>query len=231
MSRFPAAVTRQIVIGAICWTSSIVFFVVQGIAQAASTGPYSLATNLISDLGVTVCGPYPAGGGVIVCSPLHGLMNGTFIVVGLLHTIGAITTRQAWPRRPLSSFGVGSIALAGTGLTLVGFAPENVALGWHTLGALYGIVALNLGVTVLGVALLSATRRLGAVAVAAGIAGLLGTVLFLSSLSSAATLPRGAVERVAVYPATAMLVVLGASLLMLTISTGKEGPRRPPAQR
>lgn len=98
MNEFPAAVTRQVVIGAACWALSIAFFVVQVIVQAASPTPYSLATNLISDLGMTGCGPFSGASHAGVCSPLHGLMNGTFILVGLLHTIGAIATRRAWSR-------------------------------------------------------------------------------------------------------------------------------------
>jgi hypothetical membrane protein len=175
-----------------------------------------LATNLISDLGVTACGPYSAASHADVCSPLHGLMNGTFIAVGSLHTIGAIATRCAWPGSRLTSFGLGLIALAGTGLTLAGLAPENVAPGLHTLGALYGIVALNVGMTLLGLALQRAARRLGALMLVAGIAGLVGTVLFLSS---AAGVPAGAAERIADYPAAAMLVVLGAYLLGSAVST------------
>jgi hypothetical membrane protein len=215
MNEFPAVVTRQVILGAACWALSIALFVVQAIVQAASARPYSLATNLISDLGITACGPYSAASHADVCSPLHGLMNGTFIVVGLLHTIGAIATRRAWPRSRLTSFGRGLIALAGTGLTLAGLAPENVAMGLHTLGALYGIVALNVGMTLLGLALQRAARRLGAMTLVAGIAGLVGTVLFLSS---AAGVPVGAAERLADYPAAAMLVVLGAHLLGSAVS-------------
>jgi hypothetical protein len=39
--------------------------------------------------------------------------HGTFIVVGMLHTIGAIATRRAWPRSRLTSFGLGLIARVG----------------------------------------------------------------------------------------------------------------------
>jgi hypothetical protein len=110
---------------------------------------------------------------------------------------------------------LGSIALAGTGLTLAGFAPENVARSLHTLGALYGIVALNVGILLLGLALRGTARRLGATALAAGVAGLVGTVLFLSS---AAGVPAGVAERIADYPAAAMLFVFGVYLLGSAVS-------------
>jgi hypothetical membrane protein len=210
VKEFPAAVTRPVVLGAACWALSVAFFVDQAIVQAASTRPYSLATNFISDLGSTVCGPVTAGSHVDVCSPLHGLMNGTFIVVGLLHTIGAIATRRAWPRLPAATAGLVVLAIAGTGLTVAGLAPENVDLGLHTLGALYGIVCLNVAMVFLGAALLRVARGLGVMALAAGIAGLCGFVLFISPASR---VPSGIAERIAVYPADVAIIVLGVFLL------------------
>lgn len=210
---FPATMTRQVTLGAACWALSIAYFADQALAQTASTRPYSMATNLISDLGITACGPYSGIGHADVCSPLHGLVNGTFIVVGLLHAIGALATRQAWPRGPQRSFGLGFIALAGTGLILAGLAPENVAPTIHAVGALYGILALNVGMILLGLTLLSLMRGLGAMALVAGLVGLVGTILFLTSPA----LAQGATERVADYPAAAMLVVFGAYLLLSTV--------------
>jgi hypothetical membrane protein len=195
VNEFPAAVTRPVVLGAACWTLTIAFFVDQAIVQAASTRPYSLATNFISDLGSTVCGPSVAGSHVAVCSPLHGVMNGTFVVVGLLHTIGAIATRRAWPPRRLATAGLVLLAIAGTGLTLAGLSPENVDLGLHSLGAVYGIVGLNVAMVLLGAVLLRAARGLGVLALAAGVVGLVGFVLFTN-----APLPVGFTERIAVFP-------------------------------
>jgi hypothetical membrane protein len=207
---FPAAVTRPVVLGAACWTLTVAFFVDQAIAQAASTAPYSLATNFISDLGSTACGPSVAGSHGAVCSPLHGLVNATFIAVGLLHTIGAIATRRAWGPRRLAVTGLAFLAVAGTGLTLAGLSPENVDLGLHTVGAVYGIVCLNVAMVLLGLVLLRPARGLGVLAFAAGVVGLLGFVLF----TNAPGLPAGITERVAVYPADVAVIVLGVFLLV-----------------
>lgn len=102
-SSFPATLTTPIVLGAACWALTLVFFVGQAVAQRATRTPYSLATNQISDLGSTRCGPvavfaYHAD----VCSPLHGVMNGTFVATGLLALLGVVGTRRAWPRRARS---------------------------------------------------------------------------------------------------------------------------------
>jgi hypothetical membrane protein len=136
-------------------------------------------------------------------------MNGTFIVVGLLHTIGAIAARRAWPPRRLAIAGLVLLAIAGTGLTLAGLSPENVDLGLHTLGAVYGIVGLNAAMVLLGVVLLRASQGLGVLALAAGVVGLVGFVLF----TNVPGLPVGITERIAVYPADVAVVVLGVSLL------------------
>lgn len=104
------------------------FFVNQAIVQAATTRPYSRTANLISDLGITACGPFSNGAyHVNVCSPLHGLMDGTFVVVGLLQILGAITTRRAWPREAYPVLFL--LVLADAGLALAGLAPENINLG------------------------------------------------------------------------------------------------------
>lgn len=76
-------------------------------------------------------------------------------------------------------------------------------------------VPIENAMTLLGLALRRAARCLGAMALAGGTAGLAGTVLFLSS---AAGVPTGAAERIADYPATAMLVLLGAYLLGSAVS-------------
>jgi hypothetical membrane protein len=216
VNEFPAAMTRPVVFGAACWALSVAFFVDQAIAQAATTRPYSLATNFISDLGSTACEPAAAGAHLDVCSPLHGLVNGTFIVVGLLHTVGAIATRRAWPPRALATAGLVLLAIAGTGLTVAGLAPENVDLGLHTVGALYGIVCLNAAMVLLGAALLGPARGLGVLALAAGITGLVGFVLFVGS-----GVPAGIAERIAVYPPDAAIIVLGAFLLRSAFDRGR----------
>jgi hypothetical membrane protein len=216
---FPSTVTRSVILGAVGWTLSMVFFIGQAIAQTASTSPYGLATNFISDLGNTACGPFSDGGyHANVCSPLHGLMDVTFIVVGLLQIVGAITTREAWPRRRLTAFGLILLAIAGSCLIVVGFTPENVNLFLHGEAALLGLDCLSVAMILLGLSLVSASRGLGIAALAAGIVGPAGRVVFQYSLLG---VPVGTAERIADYPATAMVVVLGAFLLRSAVPVGR----------
>lgn len=201
MKGFPAAPTRLTQFGAACWALSIVFFIGQAAGQAGSARPYSLITNLISDLGSTACG-------AVICSPLHGLVNASFVATGALHALG-ITTYGAWPRRRLGYVGVQLVAIAGVGLILVGLLPEDVDPAGHAKGALTGLVCLNLTVIFLGLAVIGTARWLGAMSFGAGLIGFIGLGLFLGVRA----LPPGLTERFADYPGAIMLVLFGAVLL------------------
>ena len=203
MSRFPAIVNRRVLLGASCWALSVVFFLAQVAAIAASTRPYSLATNYISDLGNTACGPQ-------VCSPLHDLVNASFVVTGALHLLGAALLVDAWPRRRLAAFTTWLYMVAGIGLILAGANPENENLAMHAQGALTGLLFLNLGTLVFGINVLAAARWLGGLAIACGLVGLLGLAVFLLRLG----VPAGLSERVADYPSATRLVVFGARVLL-----------------
>jgi hypothetical membrane protein len=201
---FPARLSRWIVAGAAAWTASLVFFIVQTIAQAASARPFSLATNLISDLGNTSCGPS-------VCSPLYLLVDATFVVVGLCHWFGAAGLRQAWPAGRRNWAATILLSLAGWGLTYAGVFPENVGPIQHRFGALLGLVSLNLGLLILGWLLVAVARYVAVLAIVAGAVGLVGLVFFLTG---SAIIPIGIAERLADYPGAATLVVLGFAVLL-----------------
>jgi hypothetical membrane protein len=67
--------------------SSLQYFVAQVIAASAWEPPYSWRLNAISDLGAVGCGPFD---GRSVCSPLNGVMNASFILLGLAMTAGSV---------------------------------------------------------------------------------------------------------------------------------------------
>lgn len=201
---FPVGVTPGVMVGASAWTLSIAFFIVQGIAQAASARPFDITIRLISDLGNTACGP-------AVCSPLHDLMNATFITVGILHFAGAATTWSAWPAGVRSRVGLILLALAGWGLASAGVFPENIAPDQHRIGALIGLISLNLSMLLLGSVLFEVARSAGVLTVVAGVIGLAALALFLSQ---APALPIGISERLADYPGAAMVILIGGLILL-----------------
>lgn len=56
---------------------------------------YSLAHNTISDLGDTTCGIF---NGRPICSPLHVLMNISFVVLGLTMVAGSLLVSRTLAR-------------------------------------------------------------------------------------------------------------------------------------
>jgi hypothetical protein len=126
------------IVGAVFWTLTVAYLLVQPVVATAWPTPYDLATNSISDLGVTRCGSYPRFDDRVIyaCSPRHALMNTVFVMVGVLTAAGAVLTRGVWPRRRVTSVGVAFVVLAGVGGILVGLARANVNLAAHGAGGL-----------------------------------------------------------------------------------------------
>ena len=85
---------RKTTIGACLWLLTLQYFAAEAISISAWQGSYSLARNYISDLGAVGCGVVVTGlSEESLCSPLHSLMNASFVLQGLLITCG---TLLAW---------------------------------------------------------------------------------------------------------------------------------------
>jgi hypothetical membrane protein len=207
-----ARLGAPMVAGAACWTLTVVYLLVQPVVAAAWPTPYDLATNSISDLGVTRCGFYRQLDDRVgyACSPRHALMNTVFVLVGVLTAAGAVLTRGIWPRRRLTSVGVAFVVLAGLGVILVGLAPANVNLAVHAAGALLqvpGAVAPLL----LGVAAWRMQRPVAAFSLLCGAVGAAACLLYFSGGDLGLGL--GTMEHLAFDPLTVWTTVLGVVLL------------------
>ncbi|NUQ11108.1 MAG: DUF998 domain-containing protein [Gemmatimonadaceae bacterium] len=203
--------TRSERLGAAAWILSLQFFVVQAIVQSAWDVPFSLAHNMISDLGRATCGPlYRAPGIEVACSPWHGLMNASILLNGLLIPAGALLTRRRWPAGRAMAVALSMIALTAPGHVLVALFPSDTGPALHVAGA-GSILALgNPGMLVAGYAARAHHRSRAAVSMSLGAAGITGTVLFLWSLDPGIGL--GGLERMAFYPLTIWCGVQGAAL-------------------
>ncbi len=209
--------------GVLLIVGTVQYAVAQLVAAAAWSTPYSLSRNYISDLGVTVCGTVnlPHGGTEQVCSPWHAVMNASFILSGILLVTAMILLWSYWPPGPTARVGVVLLIVAGLGKVLTGLYPENTRLSLHLLGAL-NIPLGELGILLLGIALI---RHHGTAAAAGvGVAGVVlsGIGLVASVLSSAAQtagpalllgLGAGTMERLAGYPANLWLLLAGVLVL------------------
>ncbi len=196
------------------------FFIVEAIAAHAWTPPYSYARNYISDLGAVHCAAFPPGSPMLVCSPLHVLMNASFVVQGLLIAGGALLVRGMLARDRLTTVGLSLVALAGAGVLVVGLAPEDAHIAVHLLGASAHLVAGNVGLIVVGFTLFKVSRGwLGRVWIAAGLIGLIGAQLLINHTFLG--LGVGGMERVGIYPLPLCLAVTGALWLVESLLRSK----------
>lgn len=188
-------------VGAIAWILALQFFVVQGVVQAAWTTPFSLAHNMISDLARVTCGPLMRVPGIdVACSPWHALMNASIALNGALIPLGVWLTRPWWPSSRWLSTGLMMIALTGPGHFLVALFPSDAAPLGHMIGA-GSILALgNPGMVISGMALWPGRRGASIASLVLGLAGIVGTILFLYLIDLGIGL--GGMERVAFYPLT-----------------------------
>jgi hypothetical membrane protein len=213
----------RVAAGAVCWLLSLEWFVGQAIAQAAWTTPYSLSQDYISDLGVTRCGTYRVLGETsYICSPLHDVMNVSFVLAGLVMVAGVVLLRGIWPQRPLTTAGLVLIAVAGLGKIGGGLAPGNVDMPLHDLATL-GILCGDIGALLLGCALWRVTRWMAAGFLAVGAVGTVGFVLMAAA--PAHHLPAGAFERLASWPLPVWLAALGLTLVVSRKATGQSPGR------
>ena len=191
--------------GGALWVGCLQFFAAEAIAAAGFAGSYEYRRNYISDLGALRCG---AG-----CSPLHALMNASFVLQGVLIFAGAFVVWPLFSTR-LERLALGLVAASGLGVALVGLAPEDATPAWHYFGAAENLLFCNAGAALMGVALLregTAPRALGLLSLAFGFVGLAG--LGGLAVGHDFGLGVGGVERVAAYPFPLWIAGMGAWII------------------
>lgn len=190
-------------IGPVVWMLSIQYFIIQIIVALAWKSHFSIFQNTISDLGNTVCGTY---GERFVCSPLHNLMNASFIMLGITMALGALLIYQEFKKSFRSLVGFSFMALAGVGTLVVGLFPENTISSLHVLGASMPFLVGNLGLVLLGVSL-NLPKWLRYYTIISGIVALLALSLFITQ--NYIGLGAGGMERLTAYPQTVWLIIFG----------------------
>ena len=197
-------------LGPILYVSSIQFFAVQIFVAMQWNPPYSLARDTISDLGNTACGTFNSRP---VCSPLHGLMNASFIVLGIAMTAGSILISRKFAKSRAATVGFAAMAASGIGVIIVGIFPENSIPAFHGLGTAIPFTLGNAALIIIAAApVLPAALRLYSF--------LSGTLAVLALVSYSSShylgLGEGGIERVVAYPQVVWLIVIGIFLLIRT---------------
>ena len=223
--------------GALCWILGALTFPAQILAALHWPQPYSWSSNLISDLGVTVCGTFNAGTGVerMICSPWHLLANASTVANGLLITAGAVLLWSVWPRRRQGQWAMGLLAAGGLLVAGVGLLPWNLYPAAHEAVALLQAVCQWAGMILLVCALRGGRRyRTLAGATALGVlVSMGGFVLFLSGIGGAGSpaLGPGTAERIAFDSLTLWGVAAGSLLLRVQRRLQSPSSGRDPALR
>lgn len=207
------ASTRQYV-GAWSVLSVLQYFAAETAVIGAWAGPqpYDRRTGYISDLGALNCGNYD---GRDVCSPLHWLMNASFIVQGLGMFLGALLLSSGLlcvaaragvrvhpgRRKPrLAAVWVRILTgTAGAGTMVVGLVPEDAGSAFHFIGAVVYFLAGALALLVLGVLWLRQTP-LGWLVLGCGVVSL--AALATGGLTGMDVPEPGTLERLMGYPIT-----------------------------
>ncbi|MFE2992009.1 DUF998 domain-containing protein [Streptomyces sp. NPDC059262] len=188
-------------IGYSAWIVGVVqFFVIHGIAESAWARPYSWARNNISDLGNSHCALQSDPAPRYICSPEHGLMNVSFVTLGVLLVVGAaLTGGVLWRSSRAAAVARLLLASAGVGFVLAGLAPADVNENQHVLGALFIMATGNIGLVMAGFGLteqVPARLRWGTTLL--GVTAITAFGLFLSHHYLG--LGMGGMERVAAFP-------------------------------
>jgi hypothetical membrane protein len=208
---------KRMIFGSVLWTLCLQYFIAEAIAISGWPGSYSLRENYISDLGAAHCGASaggPVGAQSVICSPLHLLMNASFLLQGLLIVFGALLVRPSFPKRGLWTAAMRLIGFAGVGVFVVGLAPEDVAPKLHFVGAVANLVCCNAGMAAMGIAMLhwkEPAYAMGLIALAAGMTGLFGFAFLAVGVYLG--LGVGGMERVVAYPFPLWLASVGILLL------------------
>ena len=207
---------NRIQLAGVLWSLQIVFFVANIVAQLAWTEPYSVFGYAISDLGAVTCFTEPSTGRAI-CSPAHLVMNVGFILAGVLMAAGAIALPLSIVRRRIDLISRVLLVIGGLGCAGVGLAPEDVALGAHTVAAVAAMVVGNIGLVLFGIGLRTNRRTLDTVALGLGTLGLIGVTWLITLLltgSPARFSVGGLAERIAAFSLVFAQLVIGITLLI-----------------
>jgi hypothetical membrane protein len=129
----------------ILMVNAVQWVIAEAVTAAAWDPPYSYAVNFISDLGVADCGAQVQGR--TICSPLHSLMNVSFMLEGVLFATGVVLLARLLRGRTRRI--VTALALVhGVGFVLVGLfhgSPDGPRAGLviHITAAGVGILCAN----------------------------------------------------------------------------------------
>ncbi|KQY58851.1 hypothetical protein ASD11_04250 [Aeromicrobium sp. Root495] len=171
--------------GALALLLRPLYIATEFIVAAGTEGGYSFLSDSVSRLGETGCS-------AAYCSPRHELMNGSFIVFGVLLVAGAVLLL-----RSLGLWVTGLLVISGLSSVATGLAPLDQDATLHAIAATPLFVAQPVALIILGLRSRKDGPRLAWVLVALGVVTSAAAVSFVLSDGDSAS---GAFERLALWP-------------------------------
>lgn len=202
-------------VAGIAWAVTFLYLLAELVTATAWKTAYSFRHDTISDLGITACTPNQ-------CSPLHLLMNATFVTLGLLTIAGAIGFRDFLPHGRRQWAIVALAVIIGLSTAATGLVPSSDGAVVHFLAVLPAFVSRHIVLLLLTVWLWK-QRRLAAVwAAVCAVAGIAGMVLLAIGLQI------GLTERLVFYPLPIWMAVTGAAIALTPVRDAARQLLRPP---
>ncbi|HLS62053.1 MAG TPA: DUF998 domain-containing protein [Ruania sp.] len=199
---------------AVAWLLQPLYLLIELVAAAVNTAPYSLWHNTISDLGATTCTRIDyQSAQVPVCSPAHLVVNGSFVLFGAAMAVAAVLLRPHLPRGRLVTAAVVCWVVAGASSVGSGLTPLDRALELHALVSAPGIVLSGVAMVLTGWALARAWSSRWWALVAAGVLSTAAGLLMLVRLE---VQWGGLVERIALWPSYFACAAVALALLHRT---------------
>ncbi|WP_322920544.1 DUF998 domain-containing protein [Nocardioides renjunii] len=190
----PDAPSRAARLGALLLLLRPTYIATEVVTAAATTGGYSFVSDSVSRLGEVGCT-------AAYCSPRHAVMNGSFMVYGVLLAGGALLLAGR-----LGPWVTGLLVVSGVSSVATGLAPLDQDATLHTLAAAPLFVAQPAALLLLGARLRGTEPRLATGLQAAGVVTAAAAVGFVVAGEGRAA---GALERLALWPVLFGLVAVG----------------------
>ncbi|MFD3746587.1 DUF998 domain-containing protein [Nocardia sp. NPDC058633] len=203
---------RRHIAAGLAWTLAFAYLLAELVTATAWTTPYSFRHDTISDLGITTCTQH-------ACSPLHMVMNATFVVLGLLTIVGAIGLLDYIPHGPRQWSIVALAVVIGLSTAATGVFPSDGGIVVHTLAVMPAFVSRHIVLILLAIWLWK-HRRLAAIwSGVCATTGLTGTVLLAIGLQI------GITERLVFYPLPIWMAVTGTVIAFTAVRSTIPWPR------
>lgn len=183
------------------WTLVFAYLLAELVTATAWKSAYSFRHDTISDLGITTCTPH-------ACSPLHLLMNATFVALGLVTIVGAVVFRDYIPHGPRQWSIVALAVIIGLSTAATGIFPSSDRIVVHILAVMPAFISRHIVLILLAIWLWKHRRLVALWSAFCASTGIVGAVLMMIGLQV------GITERLVLYPLPTWMAVTGTAIVL-----------------